>query len=298
MVSFDSCLSAGVSVGFGNCENFLRTECEKEENAFGENCNKFLNGYFGPTVMNAYNERVQQWLNGNRGSWFGRRGWDPRFSGRDRNNIVTVCNEIIQSSNPVIDRCEEWFQSQCGGSQPVNVSEYPWCACMKDQGYNMAYYDPYSKVMNNDDIMGVGPGWGIDDPFPDNPYCFVDKCRDNPHAYKGKDNLRGNHQCPLCINIFDPVDTIFLNFELTQVCKGSGIPHPPTDIPDGSDPFAQPSSSKEWYEDGVVIGSIVALGFVFLIIVIRAILRGRNRVKNAQDESLIAALAITQRSRI
>lgn len=289
MVSFNSCSSDALTVETGDCHNFLRHECQKEENAFGSECNQFLNGYFGDTIMQAYDKRVKEWLNGNKGSWFVRRGWDPNLSSaRDRNNIVNVCNERIQSSSTHMDYCDYWFQRQCESQEP-NVDEFPWCACMKDQGYNMDYYDPQGRVMDNENITGVGPGWGVGDPLPRNPYCFVNRCRDNPYAYKGKDNRRGNHQCPICINVFDPVDTIFLNFELSQVCKGDNIP----DHPHG--PSDDPPSGSEWYENGFILGSVAAFGLVIFLILFRAISRGRSRIKNAQDESLIAALAITGR---
>lgn len=292
MASFNSCSADALvdGVSLDDCTTFLRNECQKEENAFSANCNQFLIGtgrFFADTVIKAYDTRVKEWLNGNRGSWFGRRGWEPHHTGRDEHNIVDVCNRMPSSSNEM-NYCDDWFRQQCG-SQAVNVQDFPWCACMKDQGYDMNYYDPQGEVMDNENITGVGAGWGIDDPLPDNPYCFVKQCRDDPRAYKGRDNRRGNHQCPICINVFDDVNTIFLNFTLTQVCKGSDIPGHPGGL------VGDPSDDSKWYENGVVLGSVIAFALILFLLLFRAISRGRARIKDAQDESLIAALAIAGR---
>lgn len=147
---------------------------------------------------------------------------------------------------------------------------------MTNQGYDMNYYDPDSYVFGNPNVTGDGPGGPASvTTLPNNPYCYVDRCRDSLAAYKGSTNLQGEHGCPECINVFQPENVTFINSTVTQVCSGDGFKEKPLDPTDDD---TSPSFDYLWM---AIVGFGVLAFFMVLLVVIRK--WTAQRQKQAQE---------------
>lgn len=249
-----------------NCPSFLRQLCRKDEYGFTDYCNQKATNFFKNDVLAAYEDLVNDWLSGNKGANFPKRGWDASYGGRDTNNVLDFCN---RANDPATQsKCDNWFYRLCQSTQnDVDAVRYPWCACYQELGYNMAYYDPDSVVFNNPRVKAVSPG-GVTTAVPDDPYCFVDKCRTSNKSYKKSTNLKGQAQCPYCVNVVNMENVNFINSLIVQVCDvGSGTP---STGGDGSDYQTNPNlvqspSSPSSSTSTGLIASLVGIVLFFLL---------------------------------
>lgn len=284
---YETC--ANVTLGSNditNCEDFLYNLCQDDyyDYAFNEYCNRRADRFFTQTVLDAYDQVVDRWRNNDREASFAQRGWESHHPGRDNHNILGFCNNTMTNPNKEarIDRCDTWFEKICNDNPEVDAERYPWCACMKDQGYDMNYYDPDSYVFNNPNVSG--PGVTV---LPNNPYCYVDKCRQSSAAYKRGENLRGEHGCPTCINVMNPENVIFINSKVTQVCQGEEFDE--EDIVSSTPPTPPATWMDYLWVAGVAIGSFTFV--VILVVLIRK--RTVRKQKKVQEDVFGMALAVS-----
>lgn len=276
---------------YNECEEFLSCLCENDEAgySFGPYCNARSHRLFTNTVLNAYDKVVDRWIIGDQPHQFLKRGWDSTHSNHDtRDNIVRFCNDRVDvdSQNSRLNKCDDWFSKICDSHPEVDVESYPWCACITSLpnhgiAYDMNYYDPDSYVFGNPNVTGSGPGGTASvTTLPNNPYCYVDRCRSNPAAYRWGKNLRGEHGCPECINVFNPQNVNFVNSKVTQVCSGDDY-----EEEDLIPPTVTPPSNTIWGVDylWIVIGGFGVLAF-FMVVLVVIRKRTTQRQKQAQEE--------------
>lgn len=281
----------------GPCREHVRQLCQRDDFAFGEFCNHDARRHFEHEVLHAYNHVVNRWTSGHRGSAFDTRGWEVPATAHGGQNMLNFCNTMVDATGEGQNRCDEWFMNVCQSGSHPNVGAYPWCACMTDRGYNMSYYDPEQTVFGNPNITGKGPDGTVIHALPDEPYCFVDACRNNPNAYRTGKNRRGEHGCPICVNVVSLDNVNFINSNITQVCDVGDYDTSPTPLSPSDSPARDDATNKtiEWVKEHKepIIGGFVLLlllGFLFFVLLTRV--RKRRLARRIQRESTRKGLAM------
>lgn len=278
---------------FNDCAEYLECLCQNDEAddgfPFGPYCNARSYKFFESEVLSAYNKVVDRWINQPmRPASFAKRGWNPNPSNHDsQHNIVSFCNDRVNtdSRDSRLNHCDTWFTDICQSHPEVDVDSYPWCACMRHEGYDMEYYDPDSYVFNNPSVT-AGDGSGVQlSALPNNPYCFMDQCRNNPAAYKWGENIRGQDGCPICINVFNPENVNFINSMVVQVCDGDGFVEeplvPPTSPGRDRSPLHDESSAGDYMWFAITGFGVFAFVMVLLVVIRKRTARAE---KQAQQE--------------